>query len=122
MPTLEEALADCSASIAFACWAESLGVAERYSDTERLFAAWPGAPPGGGKLALVFGREDDGLTEEEVRRCSAVCTLPTGRLQESLSVSHAVVIALSHLFQKRTLALAAGRACASASAGIGAGG
>lgn len=123
-----------------------------------------------GKLALVFGREDEGLTEEarsrrplppwapqraaatrrclvdslttslthwrraavalppaalappclsdwitselgrprppsrarqEVRRCGAVCTLPVGRLQESLSLSHAVVIALSALFQAR---------------------
>lgn len=56
---------------------------------------------GGGKLALVFGREDEGLTEEEVRLCGAVCTLPLGRLQESLSLSHAVVIALSQLFQAR---------------------
>lgn len=81
----------------------------------------------------MFGREDEGLTEEvrqthamdghddasaagppiccqtpapasqEVRLCGAVCTLPVGRLQESLSLSHAVVIALSQLFQVRVV-------------------
>ena len=57
---------------------------------------------GGGKLALVFGREVDGLTDEEVNLCDAACRIPTGRLIESLSVSHAAVIILSQYYQHRT--------------------
>ena len=57
---------------------------------------------GRGKLALVFGREVDGLTDEEVNLCDAACRIPTGRLIESLSVSHAAVIILSQYYQHRT--------------------
>ena len=63
---------------------------------------------GRGKLALVFGREVDGLTDEEVNLCDAACRIPTGRLIESLSVSHAAVIILSQYYQHR--ASAAGHA------------
>jgi tRNA C32,U32 (ribose-2'-O)-methylase TrmJ len=56
---------------------------------------------GRGKLALVFGREVDGLTDAEVNMCDAACRIPTGRLVESLSVSHAAVIILSQYYQHR---------------------
>jgi tRNA C32,U32 (ribose-2'-O)-methylase TrmJ len=58
---------------------------------------------GQGKLALVFGREVEGLTDSEVNACDAMCAVPTGRLVESLSVSHAAVIILSRYFQNRTV-------------------
>ena len=51
------------------------------------------------KVALVFGREVTGLTAEEVGACSGVCHLPMGRLSESLSLSHAVAIVLSALYE-----------------------
>ena len=38
----------------------------------------------------------------QVALCTAVCTIPLGRLSESLSLSHAVAIACSALFQRRT--------------------
>lgn len=50
---------------------------------------------------FVFGREDTGLTEEEIASCSHVCSIPIGRLQESLSLSHAVSIVLSQLYGLR---------------------
>ena len=56
---------------------------------------------GSGKLALVFGREVEGLTDWEVNACDAMCAIPTGRLIESLSVSHAAVIILSQYYQSR---------------------
>ena len=49
----------------------------------------------------MFGREVEGLTDEEVNACDGVCAIPTGRLVESLSVSHAAVIVLSQYFQNR---------------------
>eukprot|EP00200_Dunaliella_tertiolecta_P004582 CAMPEP_0202347334 /NCGR_PEP_ID=MMETSP1126-20121109/5738_1 /ASSEMBLY_ACC=CAM_ASM_000457 /TAXON_ID=3047 /ORGANISM="Dunaliella tertiolecta, Strain CCMP1320" /LENGTH=339 /DNA_ID=CAMNT_0048938865 /DNA_START=113 /DNA_END=1132 /DNA_ORIENTATION=- len=57
------------------------------------------------RVALVFGREDLGMSDEEVQECDVVCSIPIGRLQESLSLSHAVSISLSSLFQRRTEAL-----------------
>jgi tRNA C32,U32 (ribose-2'-O)-methylase TrmJ len=68
---------------------------------EFLASAAAGPPPPGARLALVFGREELGLAEAEVAACDAVCSIPIGRLQESLSLSHAVNLALAHLFEQR---------------------
>lgn len=57
--------------------------------------------PGPDKTALVFGREDCGFFPEELSRCSAVCSLPMGRFQESLSLTHALSIVLAQLFDWR---------------------
>jgi hypothetical protein len=53
------------------------------------------------RIALVFGREEFGLSDEEVACCDVACSIPIGRLQESLSVGHAVSIVLSQLFQHK---------------------
>ena len=45
-----------------------------------------------GPIGLVFGREDSGLTTEELSVCSQLCSIPTGTLQPSLNLSHAVGI------------------------------
>lgn len=58
-------------------------------------------------MTLVFGREEYGLTDEELAACDAVCSISTGRLQESLSLSHAASLVLGQLFQARVDALAA---------------
>ncbi|EFN54791.1 hypothetical protein CHLNCDRAFT_52745 [Chlorella variabilis] len=60
--------------------------------------------PGQRKLALVFGREVSGLTAAEVDMCDATLSIPIGRLQESMSLSHAVSVVLSRLFEQRALA------------------
>ncbi|GIL89509.1 hypothetical protein Vretimale_1925 [Volvox reticuliferus] len=51
--------------------------------------------------ALVFGREESGLTETELRLCSHACAIPTGRLQPSMNLSHAVAVVLAELFSRR---------------------
>jgi tRNA G18 (ribose-2'-O)-methylase SpoU len=66
-----------------------------------LTEAFPGGDGDGGKLALVFGNEADGLSDDELARCDALCSIPMGRLIESLSVTHAAVIALSRLYEAR---------------------
>ncbi|GLC72152.1 hypothetical protein PLESTF_001212600 [Pleodorina starrii] len=52
-------------------------------------------------IALVFGREESGLTEAELRLCSHACAIPTGRLQPSMNLSHAVATVLAELFSRR---------------------
>ncbi|KAG2435328.1 hypothetical protein HXX76_007402 [Chlamydomonas incerta] len=60
-----------------------------------------GGAPRMPKIALVFGREELGMSDEEVDSCEVCCSVPIGRLQESLSLSHAVSIALCNLYQAR---------------------
>ncbi|GFR45206.1 hypothetical protein Agub_g6601, partial [Astrephomene gubernaculifera] len=63
-----------------------------------------GSGTAGGALsttALVFGREESGLTEVELRQCSHACAVPTGRLQPSMNLSHAVAVVLGELFSRR---------------------
>lgn len=43
-----------------------------------------------GRVALVFGREDEGLTIEELARCHALVRIPTAPKRSSLNLSHAV--------------------------------
>ncbi|KAJ9523493.1 hypothetical protein QJQ45_007209 [Haematococcus lacustris] len=57
------------------------------------------------RVALVFGREELGLSDDEVKACDVACSIPIGRLQESLSLSHAVSITLATLFQSRLACL-----------------
>jgi len=54
-------------------------------------------------VALVFGSEADGLSESQVATCDSVCEYKMGRLIESLSVTHAAVIALNAYFESRVL-------------------
>lgn len=81
--------------------AEAEASRARFDDLAALTAAYPGGGEDGGKLALVFGNEADGLSERELALCDALCSIPMGRLIESLSVTHAAVIALSRFFEAR---------------------
>ncbi len=44
------------------------------------------------KVALLFGPEDRGLANDELRYCHAVVTIPSSREFKSLNLSHAVMI------------------------------
>lgn len=50
------------------------------------------------KVALLFGPEDTGLANEELRLCHAVVTIPTSREFTSLNLSHAVIILCYEIF------------------------
>lgn len=53
-----------------------------------------------GKVSIVFGRESDGLTDEEVRQCASIVTIPTSPLFPSLNLSQAVQIICYALFRE----------------------
>lgn len=55
-----------------------------------------------GKVAVVFGNERTGLTEEEVDECSMGVTIPSDEGFASLNLSHAVQIISYHLFRKQS--------------------
>lgn len=53
-----------------------------------------------GKIAILFGRENWGLSNEEIRKCDLICTIPTSADYPIVNISHAVAIVcyeLAHL-------------------------
>jgi tRNA/rRNA methyltransferase len=50
------------------------------------------------KVALLFGPEDTGLSNDELRLCHAVATIPTARDLKSINLSHAVIILCYEIF------------------------
>ena len=96
-PSLEEALADMHAS-----WAATARVGRNHSVT-RAAVPLPDLPDPfsvSGDVALVFGREDAGLTNEEVALCDLAFTIPVSREYPSMNLSHAIAVTLYELFNK----------------------
>lgn len=54
----------------------------------------------GGKVAVVFGPEDKGLSNEETSLCSGLMTIPTSREGTSLNLAQAVVVVLYECFKQ----------------------
>ncbi len=52
-----------------------------------------------GTISIVFGRESDGLTDDEVAACSQVVTIPTSDEFPSLNLAQAVQILTYTLFE-----------------------
>jgi len=50
-----------------------------------------------GEVALVFGAEDHGLTNEDLAHCHWLVTIPTGSSRPSFNLSHAVAVVLYEL-------------------------
>ena len=55
----------------------------------------PGAPKG--NIAIVFGPEPDGLSNEFLEKCDIVTTIPTSPKYKSMNLSHAVAVVLYEL-------------------------
>lgn len=54
----------------------------------------------GGHIAILFGREDFGLLNGELRKCDLLVTIPTDARYPILNVAQAAVIIFYELFQK----------------------
>ena len=95
--TLHQALEDCHAAVGFT---RRQGRARRPSV---LLPGVPGLPAAAkGKIALVFGNEETGLSSDELVLCSHTCALPVSDAMGSLNLSHAVSVVLSRLFEIAT--------------------
>jgi TrmH family RNA methyltransferase len=89
--TLEEALADCAHVVGTSArrrtgtyvWAHARAAAPELVD----FASREGGP-----VALLFGREDKGLSNEQLDRCSRIITVPTDPAHPSLNLAQAVLL------------------------------
>lgn len=96
--SLEKAITDAACSVAFT---RRLGKRRRQHMSVKGAARWIQARSKSGRVALVFGREDRGLTSEEINLCDIVTTIPTSRKLPSLNLAQAVIIACHELFSLR---------------------
>jgi len=60
------------------------------------------------RVALVFGREDRGLSNEEIKMCDIIVTIPTDPAYRSMNLSHAVAVILYELSRQKRRAEMAG--------------
>jgi len=93
---LNSALSDCSRIIA-TCGRKDHGEIPLNSNQEALL--WATESKREEKIALVFGREDRGLSNEELLKANKVISLNTSKKYPSLNLSHAVAIVLHQLSQ-----------------------
>ena len=94
-PSLLEAVADCRRVVATCGRIDHGPVVPLKSSEQSLQWLLHGADTG--PIALVFGREDRGLTNEELRIAQQVLTLDISSFYCSLNLSHAVAIVLYEL-------------------------
>ena len=45
-----------------------------------------------GRISIIFGRENWGLSNEEIEKCDIICTIPTSHIYPIVNISHAVGI------------------------------
>ena len=98
--TLEEALKDIDYIVG------TSGISSKHDKkhlrnavTPRDFAGRIGRV--GGRVGLLFGRENFGLFNEELQKCDLLVSIPADREYPILNISHAVAIVLYELFQPR---------------------
>ena len=92
--TLEEAIADCVHVVGFTARGRT---AKRNLQRPRDAAAEIAVLADGGPVALLFGREDKGLSNDALDRCHRVVTIPSDPGYPSLNLAHAVIIMLYEL-------------------------
>ena len=56
----------------------------------------------GQNLAIVFGQENNGLTNEDIARCNAIVTIPTHPANTSLNLGQSVVVLTYQYFIENT--------------------
>lgn len=92
--TLDAALADCVHVVGTTARGRS---AKRNLQRPRDAAAEIAGLLDRGPVALLFGREDKGLSNEALDRCHRVVTIPTSPTYPSLNLGHAVILMLYEL-------------------------
>ena len=95
---LDQALADCHHVVGFTARQRS---AKRNAQRPREAAGDILAVSEATLVALVFGPEDKGLTNDELDRCHRIVTIPTSADYASLNLAQAVAVMAYELFLAR---------------------
>ena len=91
---LDAALADCIHVVGFTARGRT---AKRNVQRPRAAAAEILAMAEQGPVALLFGREDKGLSNEDLDRCHRAVVIPTDPAYPSMNLGHAVAVMLYEL-------------------------
>ncbi|MEX2334992.1 MAG: RNA methyltransferase, partial [Pseudohongiella sp.] len=94
-PTLVDAVADCSMVIGTSARSRRMPwpmLSPRQCARHVLMEAQRAAASDGGQIALVFGREDTGLTNEELQQCHYHVQIPANPDYSSLNLAAAVAV------------------------------
>lgn len=100
-PTLVDAVADCSMVIGASARSRRMPwpmltprqcARHVLLETQRAADAGGGKGASGGQIALVFGREDTGLTNEELQQCHYHVQIPANEDYNSLNLAAAVMV------------------------------
>lgn len=94
-PSLARAVADCG--VVMGATART-GLYRQHARTPRDWAPKAIEVARTGRVALVFGREDNGLTNEELALCTQIIQIPTTEEYTSLNVAQAVMLCCYELF------------------------
>ena len=93
--TLRQAIADCALAVGTTCRS---GLYRKHSRTPREVAADIIAAAQTGKVALIFGPEDHGLSNKDLEHCQLLMTIPAQPDYQSLNVAQAAVVCLYELY------------------------
>lgn len=93
--SIRSAIADCTLVVGTTCRS---GLYRSHSRTPREAAPEIAAAAQKGKVALLLGPEDHGLSNKDLEHCQLLLTIPTCSEYQSLNVSQASVICLYELF------------------------
>jgi tRNA/rRNA methyltransferase len=88
-PDLKSAVANCTLTVGTTC---RPGPYRAAAEELRSFAPELGALAAGGRVAIIFGSEDHGLTNEELKMCQRLISIPTTAEYRSLNLAQAVAI------------------------------
>jgi len=76
------------------------GVKRKWSSIPPEELARKIASSSSGECAIVFGNEQSGLSDEELRQCNAACHIPSSSNFPSLNLSHAVQVIAAYLYRE----------------------
>lgn len=93
--TLEEAVADCAV---VAGTSARTGLYRDHAYLPREIAPVVLDSAAHHKAALIFGREDKGLFNDEIAVCTHIINIPSSERYRSLNLSHAVMVCCYELF------------------------
>ena len=93
--TIREAVADCALVVGTTCRG---GLYRKHSQTPREVAPRIAAAARTGKVAVIFGPEDHGLSNQDLEPCQLLVTIPAHPEYQSLNVAQAAVVCLYEIF------------------------
>ena len=97
--SLDEAICDCVLAVGTSTRSRRIPIplADPQSVAERLASGYADAP-----VAILFGRETSGLTNEELQRCQLHLSIPASPEYPSLNLAMSVQVVCYELFKARS--------------------